>query len=561
MDSLKLPVGIEFFDEIRTEGFYYVDKTRYISDLLRNWGKVNLFTRPRRFGKTLTMSMLKSFFEIGGNRALFDGLAISEEVALCDEYMGKFPVVFITLKDVEALSYNHAYGRICSIIRDKAIHILHLLEHADISTSDRDFLDRIIDDRASEAEIQDSLKTFSRLLATHYGQKVIILIDEYDVPLAKAFNYGYYDEMVSLIRVLFSNAFKTNENLHFAVLTGCLRVSKESIFTGLNNLKVFSIADAQFDEHFGFTDDEVREMLAHYGAEDQFATTKEWYDGYRFGDADIYCPWDVINHVDKLRFNKKSEPQSYWINTSGNDLVKRFIDKADKTTQSEIERLIAGEPIEKAIRLELTYDELDTTIDNLWSVLFTTGYLTQCGKSAEGKYKLVIPNREIREIFVLQIQEWFKETVSKDRGQLRSFCSALQNGDAPTAEEALGGFLMKTISVLGADAREGPKESFYHGMLLGLLRSEENWLILSNTESGEGYSDILVETDDLKTGFVIEVKYAGSLVGLDRACTEALDQISSRRYDARLRDDGYTRIFAYGIAFYKKRCKVVAQAL
>ena len=385
MESRKLPVGIENFEEIRTEGFYYVDKTGLIRDLLNNWGKVNLFTRPRRFGKTLNMSMLKSFFEIGADRTLFDGLAISRETALCEAYMGRFPVVFVSLKGVDGLTFEEAESRFIEIIGSEAERFSFLLESDKLSDNEKEKYRALLKLKNGQYDmgtivLTSSLQTLSLLLNKHYGQKTILLIDEYDVPLDKAFQHGYYKEMVALIRGLFGQALKTNDYLQFAVLTGCLRVSKESIFTGLNNFKVLSITDSRFDEHFGFTDAEVKTLLDDYNLTAHYGETKEWYDGYRFGGVDVYCPWDVINHVDRLCGEPNAEPQAYWINTSGNDLVKRFVDKADKTTQGEIERLIAGEAIEKAVRLELTYNEIDNSIDNLWSVLFTTGYLTQAGK-------------------------------------------------------------------------------------------------------------------------------------------------------------------------------------
>lgn len=566
MERKKLPVGIENFEEIRKEGFYYVDKTELIRDLLNNWGKVNLFTRPRRFGKTLNMSMLKSFFENGADSALFEGLAISRETQLCEAYMGKFPVVFISLKGVEGLTFGQAIDRFKEIIGIEAERFAFLQTSDKLSENDKDKYHALIELRDGQYSMDESmlasgLRTLSMLISKHYGQKVILLIDEYDVPLDKAFQHGYYKEMAALIRSLFGQALKTNDCLQFAVLTGCLRVSKESIFTGLNNFKVLSIADARFDEHFGFTDEEVRLLLADYQLEEHFSEMKEWYNGYRFGDADVYCPWDVINHVDRLCCEPGAEPQAYWINTSGNDLVKRFVCKADKTTQNEIERLVAGEAIEKAVRLELTYDEIDNSIDNLWSVLFTTGYLTQAGKAERGVYKLAIPNREVREVFVLQIQEWFRETVVGDEKPMQAFCQAFLDKDAEEIRKRLTVILGKMISVLDTKARDGQKESFYHGLLLGLLRSASNWLILSNAESGEGFSDILIEPEDPDMGIIIEIKYAASIAILDEACEKAMEQIKTRRYDEKLRNDGREDIVAYGIAFCKKRCKVICERL
>ena len=559
MQRKKLPVGIEDFEKLRKEGFYYIDKTGLIRDLLNNWGEVNLFTRPCRFGKTLNMSMLKNFFEIGADKTLFDGLMISKETALCERYMGKYPVIFISLKGVDGLDFEEACGALRRIIRAEASRFRMLLSSEKIADEDKQLFLRILQEKDTFDDVRDSLRMLSSLLKQCFSEKVILLIDEYDVPLDKAFQHGYYEEMVSLIRGLFGQALKTNEFLQFAVLTGCLRVSKESIFTGLNNFKILSITDARFDEHFGFTEAEVNQLLTDYQLEEHLAETKEWYDGYRFGDTNIYCPWDVISYVDHISADPHAEPEAFWINTSGNDLVKRFIDKADKTTQNEIERLIAGEAIEKKVRLDLTYHELDSSIDNLWSVLFTTGYLTKTGRAINGVYKLVIPNREVREVFILQIQEWFRKRMADDEKPMREFCRAFLKGEPERIEKRLNIILNRMISVLDAKAPDDKKENFYHGLLLGLLRSEMNWLILSNAESGDGFSDILIEPEDPDAGIVIEVKYASSVAGLGKACEEALRQIREKRYDERLRNDGRTDVLTYGISFCRKRCKVVCE--
>ena len=564
--SLKLPVGIENFKEIRTEGFYYVDKTKLIKQLLEQWGKVNLFTRPRRFGKTLNMSMLQCFFEIGTDPALFDGLFISQNKDLCETYLGKFPVIFLSLKNVDGLTFDEARYHLSELIGMEAERFQFLLDSDRLSDNDKKKYHALID--LSEGHysmdkgiLTSSLQILSQLLSKHYNQKTIILIDEYDVPLDKAFQHGYYTEMVSLIRGLLGQALKTNDFLQFAVLTGCLRVSKESIFTGLNNFKVLSISDARFDEQFGFTDLEVTQILNTYHLEEHLQETKEWYDGYRFGDADVYCPWDVINHVDRLCGDPKASPQSYWINTSGNDLVKRFIDKADKTTRNEIERLIHGESIEKAIRLELTYDEIDTTIDNLWSVLFTTGYLTQTFRAEKEIYSLKIPNKEIKEVFILQIQEWFKNIIQKDTRPLQNFCTSFLDGNIEEIQNYLMHILSNMVSILDTKARDNQKENFYHGLLLGLLRSDPNWLIHSNAESGDGFSDILIEPENPDAGIIIEVKYSSSFTGLEKSCDTALMQIKERRYDEKLRNEGRNEILAYGISFCKKRCSVKVEKL
>ena len=561
MERKKLPVGIDSFEKLRREAFYYVDKTGLIIDLLNNWGEVNLFTRPRRFGKTLNMSMLKCFFEIGADRTLFDGLAISRETTLCEAYMGKFPVVFVSLKGVDGLTFEDAYGMLRRILRSEVFRLSFLAESKKVLDKEKAAFERFLNEQDTLDDVQESLKMLSSLLYQHYGQKTILLIDEYDVPLDKAFQHGYYKEMVALIRSLFGQALKTNDYLQFAVLTGCLRVSKESIFTGLNNFKVLSITDSRFDEHFGFTDAEVKALLDDYNLTAHYSETREWYDGYRFGSVDVYCPWDVINHVDRLCGEPNADPQAYWINTSGNDLVKRFVDKADKTTQGEIERLIAGEAIEKAVRLELTYNEIDNSIDNLWSVLFTTGYLTQAGKVERSVYKLIIPNREVREVFILQIQEWFKETVVQDEKPMQAFCQAFLDGNAEEIQKRLTVILGKMISILDTKAKDEQKENFYHGLLLGLLRSDPTWSILSNAESGDGFSDILIEPEDPDAGIVIEVKYSPTLAGMESVCEAAMNQIKEKRYDERLRNEGREHITAFGIAFCKKRCRVVFEKL
>lgn len=555
----KLPIGIEFFEEFFRDNYYYVDKTMFISELLHSKGKVNLFTRPRRFGKSLNMSMLKSFFQIGNDKTLFEGLQIARETELCEKYMGKFPVISITLKDVDGLKYEDAHNALRRIIGREAGRFYFLTESDKLLPGEREMYRALIDVKNGEYTmpdglLSDSIRTLSELLFKHYGRGVILLIDEYDVPLDKAFQAGYYDEMVALIRNLLSQALKTNEHLYFAVLTGCLRISKESIFTGLNNLKTYTIMDQRYDEYFGFTEKDVQEMLAFYGLSAHADTMKAWYDGYRFGDVSVYCPWDVINYCDALRVNSSAELQNYWANTSGNAMVRRFIGKADRKTRGEIERLIAGESIMKPVNQELTYNELDNTIDNLWSVLFTTGYLTQKGSEA-GKLELVIPNREIRELFVKQIQEWFKDESRTDTGRLRQFCEAFPSGDALAAEELLNAYLWQAISIRDTAVRKNRKENFYHGLLLGLLQYESEWDTTSNVESGEGYSDILIRTEK-RIGIVIEIKYAED-GDLEKGCAEAIRQIEEKKYDAVLREDGMKEILKYGIAFFKKNCRVV----
>lgn len=565
-ESLKLPVGIEDFAEIRQAGFYYVDKTKFIEQLLDGWGKVNLFTRPRRFGKTLNMSMLRYFFEIGADASLFAGLQITRNKKLCEEFQGKYPVIFLSFKNVEGLTFADAQYRLTELIAGEAERFAFLAQSDKLTENEKSLyrgLTAVREGRYALAGevLASALQTLSKLLSKHYGQKTVMLLDEYDVPLDKAFQNGYYQEMVALIRSMLGQALKTNEFLQFAVLTGCLRVSKESIFTGLNNFKVLSITDNRFDEQFGFTDDEVKQLLAAYNLADHLEETKAWYDGYRFGAADVYCPWDVINHVDVLRSNPLARPQAYWINTSGNALVKRFIDMADKSTRNELECLVAGEAIEKHIRLELTYDEIDSSIDNLWSVLFTTGYLTQQGMTESGAYKLVIPNQEIREVYKLQIQEWFKKSVFANTEQLEGFWQAFAEGDSEAVELFLNRTLSNSISLFDAKGRDVERENSYHMLLVGLLAGKADWLVRSNVEAGEDFADIIVETDDLDAGVIVELKYAPTMAALEKSCARALAQIRERGYAEFLHNNGREKILLYGMSFCKKRCKVVVEKL
>jgi hypothetical protein len=559
----KLPVGIEDFEKMQTQGFYYVDKTGFIVELLEHWGEVNLFTRPRRFGKSLNMNMLQTFFEIGCRKELFNGLKISQEKKLCEEYMGQFPVISISLKDVDGPNFQDACDALKSIIGNEALRFRFLKEDANISQEEKERYQALIHVEnglftMTDTVLKTSLKTLSGLLCKHYDHKIILLIDEYDVPLDKAFQAGYYDEMVSLIRSLFSNVLKTNPNLQFAVLTGCLRVSKESIFTGLNNLNVMSITEEYFSDAFGFTEEEVQQLLEYYGCESALDTVRQWYDGYHFGNSNLYCPWDVIKYCQALIKNKQAFPQNYWVNTSGNALIRRFIDKATFQTKKEMEQLIAGESVVKMVRQELTYSELDDSIDNLWSVLLITGYLTQCRQVDEKRYELKIPNQEIRELFVEQIRQWFSDTARKDTPKLDAFCDAFPAGDAETIERLLNDYLWNTISVRDTAVAKERKENFYHGILLGLLRHKENWMVMSNAESGEGYSDILVEVPESRTGVVIEVKYAEA-DKLEESCAEALHQIHEKKYNAHLLADGMQTVVKCGIACYRKHCRVVIE--
>lgn len=562
-NMLRLPIGIEFFEEIRTEGYYYVDKTRLIKELLESGGKVNLFTRPRRFGKSLNMSMLKCFFEYGCDGTLFEGLEIDKERGLCEKYMGKFPALFVTLKDVSALKYDTARGMLCTTIGREAMRFQFLLASDRLSEQEKLWYKQLITlGQAGEGAfvmsdevLADSLRMLSLLLWKHFRQKTVLLIDEYDVPLARAEHFGYYNEMTELIRNLLGQALKGNEYLQLAVLTGCLRVAKESIFTGLNNLRVFSITNVPFDDHFGFSEEETGKLLDYYGLEDRAALVKEWYDGYRFGNADVYCPWDVLNYCAELRGEPDALPRPYWINTSGNDIVRTFIQKAPAGTRRELERLVDGETVIRRIVPELTYRDLYGSIDNLWSVLFATGYLTQRGRAGADEYRLAVPNQEIRKIFIDQILEWFQEEARRDAPRLDAFCEAFARGDEKAVEERFNAYLMRTISIRDTAVRKGRRENFYHGILLGLLSHREDWVVESNAESGDGYCDILVEMEEKRIGIVIEVKYPDG-GDLEAGCREALAQIKEKGYEERLIQDGMNTIIKYGIACEKKRCRV-----
>lgn len=565
VEKKMLPIGIENFEEICTDEFYYVDKTMMIRDLLRRRGKVNLFTRPRRFGKSLNMSMLKYFFEIGRDRAIFDGLEITKEIALCEKNMGRFPVISVSLKSVDGAEYATARANLCATIGNEAMRFYDQLSDSEkLSEREKEAYRQLTTIDAtgqsiyamSDGVLMGGLKTLSMLLEKHYGKKAVILIDEYDVPLAKANEQGYYDQMIILIRSMFEQALKTNESLHFAVLTGCLRVSKESIFTGLNNLIVFSIADKDCGSYFGFTDDEVKGMLDYYELSDKYRTIKEWYNGYCFGDTDVYCPWDVINYVHKLLVDRTLMPQDYWINTSSNDVIRKLLEKASNETRNEIECLIAGEAVIKEIREELTYRELYDTIENVWGVLFATGYLTQRGE-AEGKMRrLVIPNREILDIFVTQVRSWMQDKARENEVRLHYFCEAFKNADEETVQATFEEYLNETVSIRDTAVRNELKENFYHGFLLGLLRFEKEWLVISNRESGKGYADIVIEIFREKLGIVIEMKYAEN-GNLDTACKEAMQQIEDREYVKQPYLDGMKRVIKCGIACHAKACKVV----
>ena len=555
----KLPIGIENFEEIRREDFYYVDKSHIIEQLLTQWGKVNLFTRPRRFGKSLNMSMLQSFFEIGKDKTLFDGLRISDNQELCEKYQGKFPVVSVSLKGINGATYEEARRFLIKTINEEARRLSVLSDSTELDETDHELLTQLKKKEMTNDSLVYSIRELTELLEKHYGSKVIVLIDEYDVPLAKANENGYYDEMVLLIRNLFENALKTNSSLKFAVLTGCLRIAKESIFTGLNNFKVYSITDKSFDETFGFTDAEVKELLRYYGQEKYYETVKEWYDGYRFGNVDVYCPWDVINFCSDHLADPGLEPKNYWANTSGNSVISHFIDsvgKPQKLTRMELEQLVNGGIVQKEINSELTYKDLYSSIDNLWSTLFMTGYLTQRGEPSGNRYNLVIPNREIRNIITNHILKMFKENVKDDGKTVSDLCDALLNQNPEKVELIFTEYMKKTISIRDTFAQKPTKENFYHGLLLGILGFKENWSVMSNRESGDGFGDILIRIEDEDVGIVIEVKYAddGNLQG---ECEKALQQIIDIRYTEALEQEGIHTIIKYGIACYRKKCKVL----
>lgn len=556
-EKRKLPIGIENFEQIIKDDFYYVDKTGLISELLRNWGMVNLFTRPRRFGKSLNMSMLEHFFSVEGDKSIFDGLKISKDKKLCEEYMGKHPVISISLKGINAASYEAAFELTVKTIKG-AVQKAGFLKMSDkLGEDEKKEYRAILDENMSEATLFWSLKNLSELLEKHYETKVILLIDEYDVPLAKAFENGYYDKMVFLIRNLLEQTLKTNNSLKFAVMTGCMRISKESIFTGLNNLKVLSITDERFDEYFGFTDEDVKEMLRYYDREDHYEEMRNWYDGYRFGSTDVYCPWDVLNHCDKIKENAAAFPENYWVHTSSNEAVKKIIQMSGNiTTKREIERLLAGEEIVKEIRQELTYQEMYQSVENIWSLLFMTGYLTQRQRLDASHYKLAIPNLEVRDIFKTQIMEYFKEGVAKDGDTLKQLCDALKGGDAEKVERLFEGYLKKTISIRDTFVEKSLKENFYHGILLGILGVKEDWGVFSNRETGDGYSDIMIETEDSEMGIIIEIKYAGD-GNLLNACEKALKQVEETKYEETPLENGVEKILKYGIACYMKHCKVM----
>lgn len=562
----KIPIGIDDFKKIRESVFYYVDKTKLIENLINNCGKVNIYTRPRRFGKSLNMSMLKCFFEIGTDTSLFNDLYISNNIKLCEKHLGKYPVISLTLKNIDGLNFNEALNGFVEIIGHEAERFDFLLDSDRLSPSDKERYGSLIvlnngKYSMDKRMLVTSLESLSYLLYKHYNQRVIILIDEYETPLYNAFNSGYYDEMVSLIMSMYANALKVNEALEFAVLTGCLRLPQKIIYGGFNNFRYLSILDSRFNDSFGFTENEVKDLLAYYNYDEYFQETKQWYDGYRFGDTDIYCPWDVINYVDLLNISSNKTPQPFWINTSSNNLVKRFIYMADKKTRDDIERLVAGEVIEKEIHQELTYDEIDKSIDNLWSVLFTTGYLTKVGVNEDGFFKLKIPNEEIRTVYKKQIREWFNTTIREDTNSLNKLWDNFKNGNCEGIENYLNKTLDNTISIFDTKSHDGKKEYAYHMFLTGVLSTNPNWIVKSSIESGDGFADLIIETDHYDSGIVVEIKHSLTYNGLNDSCLEAINQIKDKRYDTYLRNEERNDILIYGIAFYKKRCKVVVEKL
>lgn len=561
MQKKKLPLGIENFEDIIRNDFYYVDKTDLIQTYLNNWAYVTLFTRPRRFGKTLNMSMLKCFFSLHNETRLFDGLKISEDTDLCSKYMGKFPVIFISLKSIDAQKYEDAFQMAVGVMKRAASEADYLRDSSILSNEDKRAFLELLDGEMNTAAFSASLLTLSRLLAKHHGTKTVILIDEYDVPLAKAFENGYYDQMVSLIRGFLGNALKTNEYLQFSVLTGCMRISKESIFTGLNNFKIYSIMDKRYSTAFGFTDAEVRELLHYYSQDQSYEIVKEWYDGYRFGDAELYCPWDVINFCSDHQEDLNLPPKNYWANTSGNHVINHFIDSVNepqKLTKMELERLVNGGIVEKELNQELTYNELYSSMENLWSTLFTTGYLTKRGEPDGNRFCLVVPNQEIRNILTDHILKMFRKGIRADGKTLNTFCDALQNREPGKVEALFTEYMKKTISIRDTFAQKPTKENFYHGMLLGILGFKENWTVLSNREAGDGFSDILIQMEDEDSGIIIEVKYAED-GNLEKECQKALRQILNARYMEALEQEGIHTILKYGIACFKKRCKVMLE--
>lgn len=558
----RLPSGIENFEELIGHEYYYVDKTYLIKDLFDRMGKVNLFTRPRRFGKSLTLSMLYYFLSNNGNQKLFDGLAIQKEEFLCREQMGKYPVILISLKGVEGENFESARMALSQIIYDTASKFIELRTSGKLTDEEKMDYQRFFvrnekgDPDLSRDVIENSLLVLSRLLDKHFGQKVVILMDEYDVPLDKAYNKGYYDEMLACIRGMFHNSMKTNDALEFAVITGCLRVAKESIFTGLNNPKMFPFDDVRMTEYFGFNDKEVVELLSYYGRMDRYDTVRQWYDGYQFGKTEIYCPWDVISYCDILLDEKDARPRNFWANTSSNEILRRLAERSDDKILEEIKQLIAGKTVKKTINRELTYREIEDSVENIWSVMYMTGYLTAAGDTEGNNLMLRIPNAEVRDIFAETMEAWFKANVQSDGMTAEAFVMALLQRNPEKAQKILSRFLRKVISIRDTYVSKAKKENFYHGIILGLLGYKDGWVVCSNKEAGEGYSDIFVGVEKEDVCMILEIKYPDEEEesDLESGCLSALAQMDEKFYEDAAA--GYDRVIKYGIACRRKRCMI-----
>ena len=556
-----LPVGVDNFEDIVRSGYYYVDKTMFIKELLDLKGKVNLFTRPRRFGKTLSLSMLRYFFEDTGskdrnkrNKELFQGMKIMGAGDGYTGQMGMYPVFAVTLKSAKQENYDTAYYMIQMALSTEFERHRGVVENGKESLSAREYEQyvAIAEGKADEKEIRNSLQLFCQCMDKVTGKKTVILIDEYDVPLENAYFRGFYEKMVGFIRSLFEAALKTNEHLQFAVITGCLRISKESIFTGLNHLNMISILDKKYSEHFGFTEAEVLQMMRDYGVESRFPTMKEWYDGYQFGDAEVYNPWSVIKFLYDLLSDVNAFPRPYWINTSSNDIVKDLIARADRETKGQIERLLDGGTLDIQVHEEITYDDMHGNGDYLWNFLYFTGYLTKESeyfKESSIYLRVRIPNTEVKTIYQNTIANWLKDILKKE--DFRDLYRAMEDGNAEKMTEILSGQLFRTISFYDN------AENFYHGFLAGILSQSENYLVKSNRESGGGRSDLMVKSPSLRgRAFVLEVKVSDSVDKLEADAERALGQIYEKRYMEELRGEGYRRVDCYGIAFYRKDCEV-----
>lgn len=549
MKKLNIPVGISDFAKIRDRKYYYIDKTNLIAELLEEeTAEVTLITRPRRFGKTMAMSMLSHFFDIRkDSKAMFQGLKIAENTELCDEWMNQWPVLFLSFRRVDGLNFQSAYGMLQATITDVCEDHLYLLDSPQVSAYPKEVMDRLLRGTASEKETKGSLLMLTKMMEAHYGKPAILLIDEYDVPIAKASANGYYDEMLDVMKGVLQ-ALKDNDALRFAVITGCLRIAKESIFTGTNNFVSDTISSSHLNEYFGFTQEEVDQILIDADQTDHAEDVKAWYDGYHFGELDVYCPWDVMNYLRDLRKNPKIKPASYWRNTSDNAIIRSFIDYAGENIHEKMETLLAGGYIIQKIREDLTYDYLHASEENLWSILYSTGYLTQVRgeELPPDTAALMIPNAEIRQIFETTVQEWFDDSARKENRT--ALFDAVWSGDIETLTEEMNELLRKTISY------HDYKEDFYHAFLAGIFTGA-GYSVDSNRERGEGRSDVVVRNSSKGRVALFEAKYAKTLDGLEASCDAALQQIEDRQYAKDFADD-YDDILCYGIAFYKKRCLV-----